>query len=177
MRAVRLIIVTLATMLGAPMVVPSPTYAYDAVEQASPDDCDVAPLTRVDIRLVELVASHSNVLRYGPEGSASHLTEARGPSSTPSVAFVATNTAASAGSTGRTVAGNLTEQLAMKEVVSSPAGTQIANIVMKDARWPAADGWVKMTQRVNGIEVHYVRNTITGAVDDFKFPLPTPGGG
>ena len=28
---------------------------------------------------------------------------------------------------------------------------------------------VKMAQNVNGIEIHYVRNTITGAVDDFKF--------
>ena len=111
------------------------------------------------------------------EGSASPSAEARGTSTNPVAPVVVTEAAASAGSTGRTVAGNLTEQLAMKEVVSSPAGTQIANIVMKDARWPAADGWVKMTQRVNGIEVHYVRNTITGAVDDFKFPLPTPGGG
>jgi len=26
-----------------------------------------------------------------------------------------------------------------------------------------------MSQNINGIEIHYVRNTITGAVDDFKF--------
>jgi len=26
-----------------------------------------------------------------------------------------------------------------------------------------------MRQYINGVEIHYVRNTITGAVDDFKF--------
>jgi filamentous hemagglutinin len=40
---------------------------------------------------------------------------------------------------------------------------------MTDSRWPAADGWVKMQQIENGVNVHYVRNTVTGAVDDFKF--------
>ena len=42
-------------------------------------------------------------------------------------------------------------------------------LAMNDSRWPAADGWVKMAQNINGVEIHYVRNTITGAVDDFKF--------
>lgn len=45
----------------------------------------------------------------------------------------------------------------------------MANIVMQDTRWPASAGWVKMKQTVNGVEVHYVRNTKTGATDDFKF--------
>jgi filamentous hemagglutinin len=40
---------------------------------------------------------------------------------------------------------------------------------MTDARWPAEDGWVKMSQNINGTEIHYVRNTVTGAVDDFQF--------
>ena len=30
-------------------------------------------------------------------------------------------------------------------------------------------GWVKMQQIVNGVNIHYVMNTITGAVADFKF--------
>ena len=81
----------------------------------------------------------------------------------------ATEAAASADSTGRTVAGNLTEQMAMEEVVSSPAGQQLTRVVMSDAQWPAADGWVKMSQNVNGVEIHYVFNTVTKAVDDFKF--------
>lgn len=42
---------------------------------------------------------------------------------------------------------------------------------MSDARWPAADGWVKMQQIENGVNIHYVRNTITGAIDDFKFKV------
>jgi filamentous hemagglutinin len=58
----------------------------------------------------------------------------------------------------------------MQEVVANPgAGTVLERITMNDSRWPAADGWVKMSQVVNGVEIHYVRNTITGAVDDFKF--------
>jgi filamentous hemagglutinin len=39
---------------------------------------------------------------------------------------------------------------------------------MTDARWLAQDGWVKMSQNINRTEVHYVRNTITDQVDDFK---------
>jgi YD repeat-containing protein len=64
--------------------------------------------------------------------------------------------------------GNLTEQLAMTEVRSAPSGVHLP-VRMTDARWPAADDRVKMSQNVNGVEIHYVRNTFTGAVDDFKF--------
>jgi hypothetical protein len=52
------------------------------------------------------------------------------------------------------------------------SGQQIQNIKMNDPRWPASQGWVKMRQDINGVEIHYVRNTITGAVDDFKFAAP-----
>lgn len=76
------------------------------------------------------------------------------------------------GSTGRTAPRNLTEQLAMTEVRSAPAGTQLQRITMTDPRWPAGDGWVKMQQVVNGATIHYVRNIMTGAVDDFKFVRP-----
>ena len=79
------------------------------------------------------------------------------------------------GSTGRTTPSNLTEQLAMTEVRAAPAG-QAIRVPMTDPRWPAADGWMKMAQNVNGVEIHYVLNTVTGAVDDFKFVLPPPGG-
>jgi filamentous hemagglutinin len=41
---------------------------------------------------------------------------------------------------------------------------------MGDPRWPASAGWVKMRQNINGIEIHYMYNTNTGAADDFKFP-------
>lgn len=40
---------------------------------------------------------------------------------------------------------------------------------MGDTRWPAANGWIKMEQRVNGVTIHYVENTVTRTVDDFKF--------
>ncbi|WP_152667303.1 RHS repeat-associated core domain-containing protein [Cellulomonas sp. FA1] len=74
------------------------------------------------------------------------------------------------GSTGRTVPGDLAEQLAMTEVRSAPGGTMLnMREPMGDPRWPVAGGWVKMSQRVNGIDIHYVRNTVTGAVDDFEF--------
>ena len=69
------------------------------------------------------------------------------------------------GSTGRVTPANLTEQLAMTEVMSAPGG-QIIRVTMTDSRWPAADGWVKMAQNVNGVQ-----NTVTGAVDDFKFAV------
>lgn len=77
----------------------------------------------------------------------------------------------SKGSTGRTVANNLNEQLAMQEVMSNPLdGTkELTSVKMTDPRWPASDGWVKMSKTVNGSEIHYVYNTTTGAFDDFKF--------
>jgi hypothetical protein len=75
------------------------------------------------------------------------------------------------GSTGSARPNNLNEQLAMNEARSNPAAGQQVPLKsgMTDARWPASEGWVKMRQNVNGVEVHYVRNTRTGAVDDFKF--------
>jgi RHS repeat-associated protein len=72
------------------------------------------------------------------------------------------------GSTGRAVAADLREQLAMEEVMADPKGTKLP-LQMNDQRWPGSQGWVKMSQTVNGVEIHWVENTITGAVDDFKF--------
>jgi len=58
----------------------------------------------------------------------------------------------------------------MKQAVSNPAGgEQLKNITLGDPRWTPDAGWVKMRQNVNGIEIHYVYNTKTGAVADFKF--------
>lgn len=72
-------------------------------------------------------------------------------------------------STGRSNPVNLKEQLAMEAATSNPQSGIILPVNMTDPRWPAADGWVKMSQNINGIEIHYVRNTLTGAVADFKF--------
>ena len=57
--------------------------------------------------------------------------------------------------------------MALAEVRSNPRGIRIG-LRLTDHRWPSQSGWVKMSQNVNGVEVHYVKNTISGAVDDFK---------
>lgn len=75
----------------------------------------------------------------------------------------------SRGSTGRTAPRDLKEQLAMEQVQANPGAGKKLPLQMNDPRWPASDGWVKMSQNVNGVEVHYVENTTTGQVDDFKF--------
>ena len=75
-------------------------------------------------------------------------------------------------STGRTEAQTLEEQLAMQEVKSNPSGyTPDRMPAMSDTKngLLAKDGWVKRTQNVNDVEVHYVENTRTGQTTDFKF--------
>lgn len=72
-------------------------------------------------------------------------------------------------STGRTAAGGSNEQRAMDLVQENPEyGNQLPT-VMRDPRWPASDGWVKMEQSVNGVEIHYVWNTNTRQAADFKY--------
>ena len=80
------------------------------------------------------------------------------------------------GSTGRTVPNTLNEQMAMHQVMSNPLEgavdmSQLKNhpVIMSDSRWLASEGWVKMSNNVNGVEIHFVYNKITGALDDFKF--------
>ena len=79
------------------------------------------------------------------------------------------------GSTGRTEAKNLNEQLAMKQVMSDPLkGAKQLELIMKDSRWAATEGWVKMEYVVRlsndqKVVIHYVYNTVTKAFDDFKF--------
>ncbi len=76
---------------------------------------------------------------------------------------------ASRGSTGRTAPLNLSEKLAMEQAMSHPTAGRPIPVPMTDKRWPSEQGWVKMAQNVNGVEIHYVRNVNTGQVDDFKF--------
>ena len=50
-------------------------------------------------------------------------------------------------------------------------------LTLGDPRWKASDGWVKMQQVITSsagerINVHYVMNTVTGEIDDFKIKLP-----
>ncbi|MBN1607546.1 MAG: hypothetical protein JW940_12995 [Polyangiaceae bacterium] len=90
--------------------------------------------------------------------------------------------AESAGSTaslakGTTLARSLRESLAIKQAMANPTAGQQVRIVLKDGRWPASQGWVKMQQIVKSggregpINVHYVYNTVTGAADDFKIVM------
>lgn len=79
------------------------------------------------------------------------------------------------GSTGRTAAANLTEQLAMKEIVSNPNLGKTVMTGMKDSR---RLGWNKMQYIHTASDgtkttIHYVwefKNGILKAVDDLAFP-------
>jgi len=79
------------------------------------------------------------------------------------------------GSTGRVTPNTLNEQMAMQQVQSNPLEGAIdmsylqKPVIMTDPRWPAFEGWVKMSNNVNGVEIHFVYNKYTGAFDDFKF--------
>lgn len=76
------------------------------------------------------------------------------------------------GSTGRTEAKNLVEQIVMKEAMADPSIGKPIGVSMTDPRWHENDGWHKRAWHNDGVEVHYVaqleKNTII-AVDDFKF--------
>jgi filamentous hemagglutinin len=75
------------------------------------------------------------------------------------------------GSTGRTDPKNTTERNAMQRAMSRPTAGMVITMKepMKDPRWPAKDGWVKMRQNIQGVEIHYVWNPRTREADDFKF--------
>ncbi|WP_394003246.1 hemagglutinin repeat-containing protein [Luteimonas sp. WGS1318] len=73
------------------------------------------------------------------------------------------------GSTGRTTPANLKEKLAMDQVRSNVENGRPLPVPMTDPRWPGSEGWVKWSQNVNGVEIHYLRNSNTGRVDDLKF--------
>ena len=84
----------------------------------------------------------------------------------------AASAARAAISTGRTEAVNLTEQLAMQQVKSNPQGITPPRMPkMSDTKNGLLheDGWVKKTQNVNGVEIHYVENIKNGEKIDFKF--------
>jgi hypothetical protein len=57
----------------------------------------------------------------------------------------------------------------MEQAKSDAAGKALNDVTMTDSRWPATRGWVKREQIVNGEKIYYVMNTITGAVNDYKF--------
>ncbi len=77
---------------------------------------------------------------------------------------------------GTTVARNLREQLAIEQAMGSAAAGRKLPFPMTDPRWPASEGWVKMQQVIKPvgepINVHYLFNEVSGAIDDFKIILP-----
>jgi hypothetical protein len=81
-------------------------------------------------------------------------------------------------SKGTTLPRNLREQMAIQEVLSTPEAGRPLAIALADPRWPSSGGWVKMETvvepggREGRIMVHYVRNKITGEIDDLKIVLP-----
>jgi len=83
-------------------------------------------------------------------------------------------------SRGTTLARNLREQLAVEQAMANPAAGRQLGLRMTDPRWPGSEGWVKMQQviqsggREGPINVHYLLNRTTGAIDDFKIVLPGP---
>jgi RHS repeat-associated protein len=124
----------------------------------------------VDV-VVGAVGAGSMILEGGAEAGVGEGTEIVDATEGEAVADEAAEaaSAASRGSTGRAVPLNLTEQLAMEQAKSNPAGGTIIDLEMRDPRWPASEGWVKMRQHINGVKIHYVYNTITRVADDFKF--------
>jgi hypothetical protein len=114
-----------------------------------------------DVTLAKKLIKEAEDLASSAKNESSNFTE---------VAKTSNNVAkTSMGSTGRNAPVNLNEKLALEQAISNPTAGRQLPVPMTDKRWPAADGWVKMSQNINGIEIHYVRNTKTGAVDDFKF--------
>lgn len=79
------------------------------------------------------------------------------------------------GSTGRTEAASLHEQIVLEGVMADPSIGKEIEIKkgMTDHRWPQENGWKKMRYRndEHGIEIHYVaqyKDDIITAIDDFK---------
>ncbi|ATF14859.1 hypothetical protein A616_23700 [Brevibacillus brevis X23] len=77
------------------------------------------------------------------------------------------------GSTGRTTPNNNNERKAMEQARNNPKNAEKYNTVMKDPRWPAEDGWVKMGRDDYGpnkdVEIHFVYNKSLKVYEDFKF--------
>lgn len=101
-------------------------------------------------------------------------------------------------SAGTTEPRNLREQLAIEEALANAENGEHLPIRMADTRWPADQGWKKVEHQVqtrpaeprpkdfkkdmpdidNGrVNVHHVRNSDTGELDDPKVVLPGPRAG
>ncbi|MFQ6227396.1 hypothetical protein [Nocardia sp. NPDC002869] len=75
-------------------------------------------------------------------------------------------------STGRTRPGSREEAAFMSMTQENAEyGTELTSVTLRDSRWPATEGWVKMSMKdaERGFEIHYVYNRITRKSADFKF--------
>jgi filamentous hemagglutinin len=86
-------------------------------------------------------------------------------------------TMANRGSTALTAANsssvmNLRQQLAIEQAMSRPMAGKPVPISLKDTRWPASEGWMKMEQIIypggDPVKVHYNLNKTLQLMDDFK---------
>jgi hypothetical protein len=81
----------------------------------------------------------------------------------------------SRGSTARREHTEWEEEL-LQEVRANPeGGTELWRVPQTDARWPREDGWIKMEQTVDDVDIHYQYQQGTGAVDDLKVKDFIPG--
>ena len=69
---------------------------------------------------------------------------------------------------GRHEPANLNEKLAMEEAMTNPESGMSLEGKNTDPRWTAEEGWEKWAQNVNGNEIHYQYNPLTGEIDDVK---------
>ncbi len=76
---------------------------------------------------------------------------------------------------GSTLPRNLREQLAVQEAIGNAENGRKIVGDLHDPRWPGSEGWVKMNYVCKpggeSIHVHYVMNTRTGLIDDFKIKI------
>jgi RHS repeat-associated protein len=120
-------------------------------------------LTVDDLHTYYVVAGNAPVLVHNtcPTGGARFTVDSNG--------VVTDLRPPSRGSTGRTTPGGANEQNALDLVQANAQYGNRLPLRMNDPRWHADDGWVKMEQTVNDVEIHYVYNMKTGVADDFKF--------
>jgi Pretoxin HINT domain len=81
----------------------------------------------------------------------------------------------SRGSTARRDHVDWEEEL-LQEVRDNPGvGQRLGKVPQTDPRWPAEQGWEKMEQRIDDVDIHYQYQRTTGAVDDLKVKDLVPG--
>ena len=78
-----------------------------------------------------------------------------------------------AGLDGATEPVTRAEQIVAEQVRQNPGIGEVNGEPMRDGRWPAENGWVKMEVRADTasgqtVKIHYVYNQVTGAFDDVK---------